>query len=158
MDKPTQHRRYFFLVAEDDPNDCLLIERALKKSGVNGGYRFVHNGEEAVRYLSGIGEYADRDRHPFPTFLITDLKMPLMGGLELLRWTKSHPECAVIPIIVFSSSSHPGDVKAAYQAGANSYFRKPSSFDELQSLLALAITYWDHCVVPVVPSDCAPSS
>jgi CheY-like chemotaxis protein len=142
------------LVAEDDDNDVLLLLRALKKIEVADAVNVCRDGMEALDYLQGCGEYADRQKYPFPNVIITDLKMPRKGGMEVLRWLREHPECHVIPVIVLSASNQYRDVSEAYRQGANCYLKKPSSFEELRQLLKALFDFWSLCEKPEVPKNC----
>jgi CheY-like chemotaxis protein len=142
------------LVAEDDENDIFLLERAFKKVGVGMPSHICRDGAEAMAYLKGEGKFSDRATYPFPRVLITDLKMPKCGGMDLLRWLHEHPECNLIPKIVLSASAEPSDVKLAYQLGANCYFRKPTRFDDLVRLVELAQTFWTTAELPELPKNC----
>lgn len=142
------------LVAEDDPNDVLLLERAFKKNGIDLPIHVSPDGEDAMLYLQGKGPYADREKFPFPRVMITDLKMPKVGGMDLLRWLYNHPECNLIPKIVLSSSRHEQDVKQAYQLGLNCYLVKPSSFAELSSLVRQVYDFWLRAELPPLPKNC----
>ena len=122
-------RNLTVLVAEDDPNDAELLRLALRAEGLGNPVQIVENGQKAIAYLCGQGEFSDRQRYPFPSVMFTDLKMPMVGGFEILQWLRDHPECNVIPVIVLSGSKLPGDVKRAYQLGANSYIQKPVDLD-----------------------------
>ena len=112
------HPQSTILILEDDPNDVVLIKRALKKNNILNPLQIMGDGVEGIDYLSGKGEYGDRIRFPFPRFIIMDLKMPRMGGLEVLQWLQDHPECQVIPTLVLSSSKLPTDIVRAYKLGA----------------------------------------
>jgi CheY-like chemotaxis protein len=112
--------------------------------------RIVEDGEEAVKYLSGHEEYADRSWFPLPNIIITDLKMPRMDGFELLRWLRAHPGCSAIPAIVMSSSGRPEDVIKAYNLGANCYFVKPSGLDELVTMIKIIFGFWSCCERPPI--------
>lgn len=136
------------LIAEDDPNDALLIKRAFVKSGITSSVQIASDGEEAISYLSGSTKYADRNAFPFPDFFITDLKMPRKSGFDVLQWLKSHEECFVVPIIVLSSSRQEDDIRRAYRLGANCYFTKPADFGELQNLVRRIYDYWLVCERP----------
>jgi CheY-like chemotaxis protein len=117
------------LVVEDDPDDLFFLRKALVDAKVSNPMQVAGAGEEAVAYLGGSGKYADRDKYPWPTLVLLDLKLPRKPGLGVLRWMqKSGIKGA--PVVVFTSSSSPEDVRAAYDAGAASYVVKPLNIDE----------------------------
>jgi len=130
------------LLLEDDDNDAFLVRRALSSLGDKVTLARVHNGGEAIQYLQGRGEFADREKYPFPTLIVTDLKMPLIDGLEFLRWVKNHPICKPLPVVMLSASGTPKDVQQAYRLGVTAYFVKPVQFQELVRLLLLTHEYW----------------
>lgn len=136
------------LVAEDSKEDAQLIETALRRAGFSACVNFVPDGYEAVGYLEGCGPYADRSRFPFPSILISDLKMPRMNGLELVKWLRKHPRCHVLPVILLSGSGLSVDVDNAYKLGANTYFQKPPTFTELTDLMRKLRDYWMHSELP----------
>ena len=142
------------LIVEDDENDALILQRALRKAGFNDPFHLCPNGRDAVCYLKGEGPYQDREKFQFPRILFTDLKMPVMDGFELLQWLRSHPECGIIPAIVLSASQQESDVKRAYLLGANSYFVKPLDSEQLVSMLRVAFDYWQMCQIPQVSANC----
>lgn len=130
------------LLAEDDPNDVLLIQRAFQRTQVANPLQVVHDGEEAVAYLSGQGPFADRERHPMPVLMLMDLKMPRKSGLEVLEWVRQQPGLRRLPIIVLTSSNQSPDINRAYELGANSYLVKPAGFDSLLELVKNLDMYW----------------
>ena len=138
------------LVVEDDPNDQFLIERAFRKAGVTDPIQIVGDGAEAIAYMMGEGKYADRKKYAYPTFVITDLKMPRADGFAVLDFLKHNPEWAIIPTIVLSASSDLDDIKKAYMLGASSYHTKPQAPEELRNQLAVINAYWLTCQVPEV--------
>jgi len=142
------------LVAEDDPLDAELLKRAMKRAGITSSVHFVKDGDEAIEYLKGHGRFADRKRYPFPSVVLTDLKMPRRTGLELLDWLRKHPECHVLPTVLMSGSGIPSDVDKAYHFGVNSYFRKPSTLDELTELMGLLNDYWSKTELPELRPSC----
>lgn len=142
------------LIAEDDENDALILQRALRKVGFNNPFHISPTGTDAVRYLKGEERYSNREVHRFPRILFTDIKMPEMDGFELLHWLRSNPECSIIPTIVLSASQLDSDVTRAYQLGANSYIAKPPDFDQLVVVLRLVFDYWQMCQKPKVPAKC----
>lgn len=148
------NQRLIILVAEDSPDDVFLLERAFRKAGIGMPAYICRDGAEAMAYLKGEREFADRARHPFPRVLITDLKMPKCSGFDLLRWLHEHPECNLIPKIVLSSSAQPEDVTLAYQLGANAYFCKPGSSEQLVRIVELSQKFWTEAILPPLPDNC----
>jgi CheY-like chemotaxis protein len=136
------------LLVDDDPNDVRLFQEALKVLEAPNPVWAVENGEAAVDYLSGHGIFADRKYYRLPELIVSDLKMPLMDGLELLQWVRNEPRWATLPFLVLSASDQEADVAAAYRCGASSYIRKPGSFAELQSIVRVMLGYWNMCAKP----------
>jgi CheY-like chemotaxis protein len=136
------------LIIEDDANDAFLIQRAFQKCGFSQVPHICPDGLDAIRYLEGTGEYADRTRFPVPRVLVTDLKMPRMNGFELLKWLRQNPSMVVIPTVVMSSSNDASDVKYAYCLGANAFICKPSSPGELEKSIAALLHFWERCEIP----------
>ena len=142
------------LIAEDDENDVIILERALRQAGFTNPFHVCRDGTEVVAYFRREGEFADRVRFPFPRLLITDLKMPKMDGLQVLKWLYEHPECNVIPRIVLTASQQISDIQQAYKWGANSYLAKPGSYQRLIQMLKLLFEYWEMCEMPQLPPKC----
>jgi CheY-like chemotaxis protein len=136
------------LIVEDDPNDAFFIQRAFMHSGVTHTPQVCANKDQAIRYLQGSGEYADRTQFPFPKMLVTDIKMPGGSGLELLAWIRDHPELRIIPTVVMSSSHRVEDVKAAYCLGANAYLCKPIDHEKFKEVFSALLRFWSYCEVP----------
>src|SRR5579872_1614732 len=133
---------FTILVVEDNPEEALLLQRAFKRTGMDIAVQFVVNGEEAIDYLSGAEQFRDRASFPEPDLVIMDLKMPRKGGFEVLEWFRNLQESALIPIIVLTASNREADVQRAYSLGANSYFIKPTSFDEFRDMIKIFYDYW----------------
>jgi CheY-like chemotaxis protein len=123
-----------FLV-EDDENDAFLFQNALKNAGIAGSFTHIPEGEEAINYLTAVGNYVDRLKHPFPSVLITDLKMPKISGFELLAWIQNEIQPRSFPVIVLSASNVPADKPKALALGAVAYWAKPSAMTDLTKLL-----------------------
>jgi two-component system response regulator len=136
------NNKFVILVADDDANDLRLLRRAVSGDGLDVELLEVRDGEELVDYLKGEGRFADRTQYPKPDLLLIDLKMPRMDGLQVLDWLGQYPEHSRVPAVMFSGSGLERDVEEAYRRGANTYFTKPSEFDELQRLVRVAIEYW----------------
>ena len=135
-------REGVILLAEDDPNDVLLIQRAFQRSLVANPMQVVRDGEEVLAYLKGEDPFSDRERHPLPVLMLMDLKMPRKTGLEVLEWVRQQPGLKRLPIIVLTSSNQSPDINRAYELGANSYLVKPAGFDSLLELVKNLDMYW----------------
>jgi len=122
------------LVVEDREDDILLIKRAFKKITLPNPIQIVRDGQEAVDYLLGEGEFSNRDEHPLPSLILLDLKMPRMDGFEFLVWIRKQDEFRHLPVVVLTSSSELRDVNAAYRLGANSFLVKPHDFEQFIGL------------------------
>lgn len=132
----------FILLAEDDPNDTLLIKRAFQKAGFGSLLKTVVNGKQAIDYLHGASEYSDRSRYPLPFLLLLDLKMPGTNGFEVLEWLRSQQDLKRLLVVVLTSSNLQTDVDRAYELGANSYLVKPISFDAMVTMIQRFEAYW----------------
>lgn len=129
----------------------MFVKRALDKAGVANFFQAASSAEEGRRYLQGEAEYEDRRKFPFPNVILMDLKMPGMDGFDLLQWLKEHPDCGVIPTIVFTSSAQDRDIRRAYEMGANAYIKKPGTLAELVRVIHLMYEFWGVCERPAIP-------
>lgn len=136
------------LIIEDEEHDVDFLKRAFQRAGIANPIQIAVNGEQAMAYLTGRGEYADRIKYPYPRLIISDLKMPQMGGLELLRWIHANPRYRIVPTIVLTSSTSQEDVEAAFASGASAYFVKPVAFSELERLAKVIWDYWRLSLLP----------
>ncbi len=123
------------LLVEDDPADVLFMRRAWKRAGHAAPLVAVGDGESAVAYLSGTGPYADREKYPFPSLVLLDLKLPLLSGLGVLDWIRKDPCLKHLPVAVLTSSEEPGDVTRARELGVSDYLVKPTGFAELLTIV-----------------------
>ncbi|MCK5649996.1 MAG: response regulator, partial [Gemmatimonadetes bacterium] len=106
------------LLVEDDEVDIQAVKRAFKQHRVANTLHVTRDGEQALSYLRNEGEYADRKKAPPPSLVITDLRMPRMDGLELLKILKADSDFRVIPVVVFTSSKEEVDIVSSYANGA----------------------------------------
>src|SRR5688500_1161008 len=102
---------HVYLIAEDDQDTQLLIQRAFKQGDLAVPVYFVNDGEQAIEYLTGREKYADRAKYPLPAILLLDLKMPFKDGFDVLRWIRAHPDFRKLVVIMFSGSSLERDVE-----------------------------------------------
>ena len=134
--------QHTLLLVEDKSNDVLLIRRALTKAGIVNPLQVVSDGDQAVAYLAGEGDYGDRDRFPLPGVVLLDLKLPRRSGLEALAWLRQQPGLKRLPVVVLTSSTENRDINRAYDLGANSYLVKPVEFGPLLEMLKMFGPYW----------------
>lgn len=130
------------LVVDDDEDDRMIIERALKQHRGQIGVVSVNDGQELVDYLRRDGPYSDTRNYPRPTLILLDLNMPRMNGLEALRFIKSDPDLRRIPVVILTTSDADGDVEEAYGIGANAFVRKPVTFAGLRQALGQVSDFW----------------
>ena len=130
------------LFVDDDRNDRFLVEMGCARAQVSFLLKTLESGAEAIRYLSGEGEFADRVKHPLPDLIFLDLKMPEMDGFQVLRWIRSHPATRVTPVAVYSASFIPEDIAKGYSDGANYFIIKPSDLTVLIDIFRAA----DKCL------------
>lgn len=131
-------RSHSILLVEDEPINVLLIRRAISKLKHAIQLKVVGNGEEAVKFLREIRAAQMPDF--LPDLVLTDIKMPRMTGIELLSWIKQQPDLMTLPVVILSSSEDPEDVNQAKQLGANSYFVRPGSAQEMVELMRQIVT------------------
>ena len=112
------------LIVEDTEDDRLLAKIGLKAANLPFSFEFVCDGYEAMQYLKGEDQYADRTMYPEPCVLITDLKMPRVDGFVLLSWVRRNLIWRRLPVIVWSSSMLDEDQQAANVCGADAYVIK----------------------------------
>jgi CheY-like chemotaxis protein len=143
-----KNTQWIILIVDDDPNDRFLLERTLKGLRDIITVRTAVDGVDAIDYLDGKGKFKDRKCFPFPTFIFVDLKMPRLDGFGVLQHLKKNPQWAIVPTVVFSASQDLDDVKKAFLCGASAYHVKPDSIEELRTLCARLLDYWDTTEVP----------
>ncbi len=131
-----------FLIVEDQEDDVILLKFALLKSGLENPVQVVENGQQAIDYLSGKGAYADRKRHPIPSLVFLDLKLPLVHGFDVLQWIRHQPDLAPMVVVVLSASSVHEDITKAYRLGAHSYVVKPANLELFLETLRDFRNWW----------------
>jgi CheY-like chemotaxis protein len=146
------------LQVEDDSNDVFLLQHALKKVGVKSPFEVVSDGQEAINYLKGEGKFADRQRYPFPCLVLLDLKLPLVMGLDVLKWIRQRLKTPLV-VIVLSASAEDSDISEAYQLGANAFLTKPSEASKLNDMVKAISDFWlTHSTLPRVSEFGGPSA
>lgn len=129
------------LVIEDNPDDQILTVRALKSASVDSPVIVLEDGEEALKYLFGDVDQRSRNVESVGVVLL-DVKLPKVGGLEVLRHLRSSPSTQWLPVIMVTSSDEPADLLEAYRLGANSFITKPIDYREFVEQMTLLARYW----------------
>lgn len=130
------------LLADDDPDDCLMTRDAFVECRLYNPLQFVHDGEELMDYLRRRGRFADAAAFPMPGLILLDLNMPRKDGREALREIKGDPELRKIPVVVLTTSKAEEDVVRSYDDGVNSFISKPVSFSALIDVVQTLGKYW----------------
>lgn len=123
------------LLVEDNPDDELLTLRAFKKHKIANPVIVAHDGQEAIDYLFDSGQR-------LPSIILLDLKLPKIGGLEVLKRLRADPRTELVPVIILTSSNQDSDLVAGYKLGCNSYIRKPVDFDKFVDAVGQLGLYW----------------
>ena len=130
------------LLVEDNPDDVILTKRALNDSNIANEIIVARDGVEALEYLRGEGAHEGRDTSIMPKVILLDLKMPRMGGLELLKIIKSEEKTKLLPVVILTSSKEENDIIESYSHGASSYIQKPVDFDQFAIAVKQLGLYW----------------
>lgn len=130
------------LLVEDNPNDVTLTKRALGKANILNKLEVARDGVEALDYLFGNGSWAGRDLSTMPQVVLLDLKLPRIDGLEVLRRIRADTRTKLLPVVILTSSNEERDIASSYDLGANSYIRKPVSFDQFTEAVRQLGLYW----------------
>ncbi|MEQ8905198.1 response regulator [Ekhidna sp.] len=130
------------VLIEDSFDDAELTMRSLKNSNFVNEVVWLKDGEQAINYLQGKGEYAERDTAIKPRLILLDLKLPKLSGLEVLERIKKDENLQKIPVVVMTSSKENKDLDRCYELGANSYVVKPINFSNFMEVTKEISMYW----------------
>ena len=130
------------LLVEDNPDHAELIMRSLEELSVSNEVRHLSDGQEALDYLLGRGEYSSSADRPLPSLVLLDLRLPRVDGIDVLRAIKEDPNLKSIPVVVLTTSEAEKDVAKAYYNHANSYLVKPVGFEDFKKLMDDLGFYW----------------
>ena len=130
------------LLVEDNADDEALTLRALKKNNISNDVAVARDGVEALDYLFGRGGHAGRDTAVMPSLVLLDLKLPKMGGLEVLRHLRADDRTTRLPVVALTSSNEEKDLIASYDSHVNSYVRKPVDFLQFMETVRQLGSYW----------------
>lgn len=135
------------LMAEDDSDDRLLAQDALRECGMETDLRFVEDGVQLMDYLRRRNKYSQLGVAPKPNLIILDLNMPRKDGREALKEIRSDATLRKIPVVVLTTSTADTDIAKMYDLGANSFISKPVAFNSLVSVMKTLGEYWFQVVV-----------
>lgn len=122
------------LLVEDDPGHALLIEKNLRRTGLASSIVVLDNGRKAADYLLKQGDYA-QSGHLLPPFVLLDLGLPVLNGLQVLKLMKSDERTKRIPVIVLTSTDSPREIAQCYELGCNLYVTKPVDHDRFSETI-----------------------
>ena len=130
------------LLIEDNPHEAQLTIRSFKKSNLANRLLHIDDGAEALDFIFARNKYAGRKVENGPKLILLDLKLPRVGGLEILKAVKKDERTKIIPVIVLTSSKEEQDIVASYKLGVNSYIVKPVNFDSFSKAVIELGMYW----------------
>lgn len=130
------------LLVEDNDDDIFFMRRAFRNASIANPMIVVQDGQSAIDYLGGRGNFTDRRENPLPGLVLLDIKLPLRTGFEVLHWIRTDPCLKPLVVVILTTSSETIDIDAAYRLGANSYLVKPPSPSSLVELTKNLKLYW----------------
>jgi two-component system response regulator len=139
------------LLVEDEDADADLASRAFRRAEIANSLVRVRDGLEALDYLFARGKYANRDVHDLPVFVLLDLNLPKVNGLDVLAEIRANPRTKHLPVIILTSSSEEKDRLTAYDRFANSYVIKPIDYDKFVAATLQLSVYWSKLNTPPPP-------
>ncbi|MGH8762708.1 MAG: response regulator [Nitrosospira sp.] len=134
------------LLIEDNPMDVDLTRRAFVRHNLANPIEVLWDGQEALDFIAGW-----KAEEPIPVVILLDLKLPKVGGLEVLRAIRAHSDFGTIPVVILTSSTEDQDIHEAYLVGANSYIVKPVDFDKFIDVARQIELYWTVLNTPSLP-------
>ena len=142
----TNRERITILMADDDPDDRLLVQDAFEEIRLDNPLVFVEDGIELLDYLHRRGAYTHLAETPLPGLILLDLNMPKKDGREALKEIKQDPVLRTVPIVILTTSNAEEDILRTYDLGTNSFIVKPVTFDKLVDVIRKVTQYWFEIV------------
>ncbi|MBM4311651.1 MAG: response regulator [Deltaproteobacteria bacterium] len=133
---------HIIMLVEDNQDDIDLTMRAFARNNIMNEIVIARDGIEALDYLFATGAHLGRDLRVMPEVILLDLKMPRMGGIEVLRYIRSDARTKLLPVVVLTSSDEERDIVESYECGVNSYIRKPVDFNQFVDAVRQLSLYW----------------
>ena len=142
------------LLVEDNEDDVFFMQRAIRACGIEHHVQVAEDGQVAIDYLSGTGQYKDRQKFPLPFLIFLDLKMPRRSGLDVLQWIRTQPHLKTMLVLILTTSREDSDVQRAYELGVNSFLVKPMDFEDYTSLSRTVAGFWlERSEAPTFPPE-----
>lgn len=146
MDELVEEKRHLYpidiLFADDDDADVKITLRAFEKAKIRNNIFVVHDGQEAVDFVSHQGKYTDKEKYPRPDLVLLDINMPKLNGFQVLEKLKAGEDTKMIPVIMLTSSRSEQDIAKSYKNGAASYIEKPVGYDDFVKVVEGFNFYW----------------
>ena len=130
------------LLVEDNAQDEMLVLRTLRKINLVNEVTVARDGQQALDYLFGAGEFAHRAGMELPAVVLLDIGLPRLSGLQVLERMRAEPRTRLLPVVMLTSSDEEKDLMMSYENGANSFVRKPLDFAEFAETVARLGIYW----------------
>ena len=130
----TEKQRVTILLVEDDPGHARLIEKNLRRANIANDIVVLSNGQQAVDYLFGQGEYAGQT-HPMPLLVLLDLNMPVLDGYQVLERIKTDEAKKRIPVVILTTTNNDHEVTRCYNLGCNVYVTKPVDYQQFSQAI-----------------------
>ena len=143
---------HVILLVEDNSDDEELTRLAFEQSKIANRLIVVRDGAEALDFAFATGAWAGRPLEDEPCLVLLDLKLPKVGGLEVLRRLREEPRTRLLPVVIMTSSVEEQDVVRGYDLGCNSYIRKPVDFEQFTEAVKILGLYWLVLNQPPLPA------
>jgi CheY-like chemotaxis protein len=130
------------LLVEDNPDDILIIQKALKESDIINQMLVVRDGQEALDFLHRQGQYQNQSGSLKPGLILLDINLPKVNGLEVLKEIKQNPDLRYIPTVMLTGSRRDEDIAKSYDFGCNSFIQKPLEFERFKDVVRQIGLYW----------------
>jgi CheY-like chemotaxis protein len=135
-------REKLILLVEDSVDDVFFFKRSIDKAGLKNPVHVLQSVDDAICYLDGRNEFANREHFPLPSIIVVDLHVPGKDGFELLKWLGDKAQLRSLHVIVLTGIGRMEDINRAYQMGANSFLTKPIKDEDLKNLAAAYAACW----------------
>ena len=141
----------YILLVEDNPDDEALILCSMQRNNITHKVAVVRDGAEALEFLFATGAHADRDPRHLPKFILLNLNLPKVGGLEVLRHVRADERTRLVPVVILTASDDEQNLIEGYGLRVNGYVRKAVVFTEFANALRQLGLYWTILNEPPPP-------